>query len=140
MDMLNWIRSKSLIEEETPWALDGIPPCGTVGCIWGWGKALTLKLRSDKLVSKVKRQIPDAFNWSSPLPRGGAKLFDLTPDQAKRLFFPDKWPERFFSRLQDWDAGSKRYAKVVSDRIDFFIKTKGTDKLPAKKKSLKKAA
>ena len=35
------------------------------------------------------------------------------------------WPSEFNIRLRSNSPGTKRYAKVVSDRIDHFIKTKG---------------
>lgn len=99
-----------------------VPPCGTVGCICGWGIALTTKLRSDKLAAKVRKSTMDRS-----FPRGALKLFGLTGAQADRLFIPTSWPDDYYERLNKYSFGTKRYAKVVCARIDRFIKTKGVE-------------
>ncbi len=99
-----------------------MPPCGTMGCICGWGVAITTKLRGDALENKL-----DKLASTTELPRGATKLFGLTPSEAGRLFFKDEWPDEFQEQIDRYQFGTKRYAKVVCARIDHFIATKGAE-------------
>lgn len=126
------IKVGSSVSEESSFGLivkrrSNIPPCGTVGCICGWGLALTTKLRGNAL----NRKITKLRSGDKLIPRGSMKLFGITRDQADRLFMPGDWPVEFRDKLRKYNFGTKRYAKAVCDRIDFFIKTNGTDNLPS---------
>lgn len=83
------------------------------------------------------------------------KYLDLEAEQGQRLFYVNHWPRKFreaYHRLDserdsvayDGDAMepkerrkyaslSAKMAKVAAARIEFFIKTKGTDRLSKKK-------
>jgi hypothetical protein len=82
------------------------PKCGTAACIGGWGAILS-RLPGDE--------------WD----RDYRALFGLTENESYRLFNPDMWPKQF--REGVFDDGSRNTAEVCANRIDFFIKTKGTD-------------
>jgi hypothetical protein len=97
------------------------PECGTVGCIAGWGG----------LLHPIKRVLFEASNMFKPRFdsdkgwRGYAKMFDLTPTQAERLFEPRAWPVQF--RAGTFNDGRRKTAELAAACIDFFIKTDGTD-------------
>src|SRR5882672_4453118 len=94
------------------------PPCGTVGCIAGWTVVLAKRQR------EVKRRgaaVGDVFAIETI----AGEVLDLASSRA--LFYPNSWPEQFRLRLVAQRHGTKAYATVVADRIDFFIKTNGTD-------------
>lgn len=100
-----------------------VPACGTIGCICGWGFALTTKLRGNALADMMDK----LWRSGGVTPAGSAKLFGLTEEQAKCLFFRDCWPDEFSNKLDRLYFGTKRYARVVCDRIDHFIATKGAE-------------
>jgi hypothetical protein len=116
-------------ENSSPYSLTDLygnprpfPACGTVGCIAGWGG----------LLHPIKRVLFEASNMLTPISdsdkgwRGYAKMFDLTPWQAKKLFEPMSWPYAFREGARN--DGSQKTAEVAAARIDFFIKTNGTDR------------
>lgn len=94
------------------------PPCGTVGCIAGWTNILSRN--------------PDGYMYDA------AAALDLNPAQKRRLFtepfytgkkkFPadTTWPAKFAARYEKAKTAKTR-AKVTSERIDHFIKTKGKE-------------
>lgn len=92
-------------------------PCGTAACIAGWGWILRPKnlFLHPVLFFKDEAKMFDDY----------ANLFDVTTNQATRLFNPSRWPAKF--RIGTFDNGSLETAIVACQRIDFFIKTKGTD-------------
>lgn len=92
-----------------------IPNCGTAACIAGWA------------VCFGKRKNPRACE------NGGAwlgdsvyarEMIELTESQKERLFFSHNWPLKF-QKIED--AGTVAFARQAAKRIDFFIKTNGTD-------------
>jgi hypothetical protein len=93
------------------------PECGTVACIAGWGALLT--------------------GANSPFECDYAVLFKLNSYQASRLFNPRMWPEQF--KRGTWDDGTPEAARAAADRIDFFIETRGTDRMGAEAEALIKA-
>lgn len=82
------------------------PACGTVACISGWAAILNGKPE-------------DAYSATD--------ILELNRDEASRLFFEVHWPEHFHRAIASAPVQSPEYAKVVSDRIDHFIKTKGAE-------------
>lgn len=91
-------------------------PCGTKACIGGWTVILS---HSEK---EIQRLTNENRLWTLLGCSTDARdILGLDQDQANRLFF--QWPEQFWG-LEASDAVK---------RIDFFIKTDGTDVLPAKK-------
>lgn len=85
---------------------DEQPPCGTVGCIVGWGSKLSHKTNQN------------VYTDSS--------VFKIEYDAGKRLFYVDEWPRKFRLRYGKCRTAKQR-AKVTAERIDHFIKTNGEE-------------
>lgn len=85
-----------------------VPKCGTVACIGGWAELLS---------------------GMNPAEGEAARLLGIehVPGAANRLFLEHRWPYKFRSLLDKHEPQTKAYAKVVSDRIDHFIATKGAE-------------
>lgn len=96
------------------------PACGTVGCIYGWGKALTAKLRGEALYNAY---IGDCFN--DGVLASAAAMFELSFHQSQRLCLTSYWPHPFRSRILKTRPQTKAHVKVIVGRIEHFIKTKG---------------
>lgn len=88
------------------------PPCGTVGCIACWACILTLG-----------GDFSDNFNTDDI----AAEKIGLSAVQRDNLFFDPRWPQEFQFRLAETKPQTAEYARVVSDRIEHFIKTKGRE-------------
>ena len=114
---------------------NGAPPCGAVGCIAGWAHMLTM----DKFpVTENEFEQADNDAWKE-----GQKKLELDLREAERLFtepkfyglstldeedvnYQETWPANFAKRYLNAKTAKGR-AKVTSDRIDHFIKTKGRE-------------
>jgi hypothetical protein len=98
-------------------------PCGTAGCIAAWAVLLS--------GGKVKGM--NCLEWrgeglyKEAISFRAKEILGLSISQASNLFYPNRWPEQYLERLHRWEPGEKRYAKVVCDKIDHFIKTKGAE-------------
>ncbi len=119
-----------------------VPRCGTTACIAGWAVTRTLDGDSPrKAIQKLNRLIPgcakikgyelDAGADFSSIVTGLAMAFlQLEHAQADKLFhvrnWPKDWQEKYYGGPLTL-SGTKRRAKVTAQRIDFFIKTQGTD-------------
>lgn len=97
------------------------PPCGAVGCIAGWAM-LHVSKRSLNIEARYIWELDPEANQDK-----AAELLSLSYDQARRLFISDHWPTKFKNRLAFAKEGTPKYARVVSDRIDHFIKTRGAE-------------
>jgi hypothetical protein len=98
-------------------------PCGTSACIAGYAVILSRipKQVTTKIwVSVAKRCEHSDFRHDSQ------KLLGLNGNQATRLFDETNWPEQFSDAYQK-TSNRKKKAAIAIKRIDFFIKTKGTD-------------
>lgn len=107
--MGSWLQRK-LYEDDYIDANDiarPFPKCGTAGCIAGWTCELSKK-------GHVRR-----IDWMAK------RLLGLTTLEARRLFLPDQWPDRFGSGVAD--DGKKKTAAIAAARIEHFIKTKGKE-------------
>lgn len=93
-----------------------IPPCGTIGCIAGWGAVLGTK-------SAMKMNTKEFAEFIYTADDRMIRLSKLSYEQANRLFYNDNWPARFENKLRRYNTGTPQYAKVVSDRIEHFILT-----------------
>lgn len=123
VDMSSWFDSTSA----------RTPRCGTTACIAGW--AVTFQVAPTKLspLLAAKSMNPNFLSHGSwmvgdrvkEMTQAGMEALDLTPNQADRLFFDNSWPEELSVKLATQRPGTKRYAQVVSERIDLFIKSKG---------------
>jgi hypothetical protein len=83
--------------------------CGTAHCIGGWAVALF-------------GSPSDTFNSQS-----AQKILDLNREQAENLFFEDPAGfEKIWAEPDETFTLEDR-AKLAAKRIDFFIKTNGTD-------------
>lgn len=92
-----------------------IPPCGTVGCIAGWATILSGATAPAPGRSK---------DWYSKINTQASNLLDLNPSQAAYLFHIGNW--RYPWRdLDELTPGTREYAQVVSDYIDYYIASKG---------------
>lgn len=83
------------------------PACGTVACIAGWAVELFNEGYS--------------FIWYSTRAR---TLLDLTCKEVNALFYTEGWPYEFKERLFAHKPGTRGYAQIVSDYIDYTIKLK----------------
>ena len=128
--MENWVNAVSLdlVSESSD-----RPACGTVGCIYGWGKILSSVPReSRKNINQIaadleKKILGPSWNYIEPM-KDGPELFDITAEQAKGLFLGyvgsyerASWPEDLRDRISDLSPGTPEYAQVVSEAIDRFI-------------------
>lgn len=52
---------------------------------------------------------------------------DDGPSQADRLFVVEHWPAKLRVPYQIAEGKPRKLARIAAQRIDFFIKTKGTD-------------
>lgn len=101
------------------------PPCGTVGCIAGWAALL----QNEKWFELSNAEKEGLMDWTE-----GETALKLTTEEAHRLFIEPKyaeteihaWPLKFATRYLKAKTPRQR-AKVTSDRIDHFIKTKGRE-------------
>jgi hypothetical protein len=114
--------------------------CGTSACIAGW--AITLhnpKFKERPLDAAVSLdpEFKGVFymttNAMNTAQLDGQRALGLTDEQADKLFFSVNWPMRFRERVRFVDfrepyrPGTKRYARAVHDRIQYFIATKGEE-------------
>lgn len=95
--------------------LDDRPPCGTALCIAGAVYAIGKNLRLNR--TSVVGDLVEAF---------ASDHLDLNQEESRRLFFAGNWPLRF-NRMYYYGRTPLDRAKVGVERIDYFIKTKGTD-------------
>lgn len=113
----------------------GAPMCVTTACIAGW--AVTIDKSKPECISPLvgAKSISPKFgngldylsgNVAHKMQRRGRQLLGLNSSQANGLFMVSGWPDRF-RRSHVSTASQEGRAKIAADRIDFFIKTKGTD-------------
>lgn len=114
IDMESWARE------------DNTVPCGTAGCIFGWGMALTTNLRKNELIAAIWPEVAFAGAMAT------SNIFDLTPRQKDVLFYLDNWPAYLQHKLLGLKEQTPEYAAVVSERIDRFIASDGQDGIPGK--------
>lgn len=126
----------------------GEPPCRTTGCIGGWG----IFLKHPKLWKDMQKNVGrfevisiESYRLKSDTEAPARKALKLTKAQAMRLFYlPDwlsgkdenagyGWPKKFVTAYNKAGTPAAR-ALVTFKRIEFFILTKGTDKLKTKTK------
>ncbi len=107
------------------------PPCGTVGCLYGWAVAITKNVRRHELKALLFPRGALYDNGGCGINeynlRGAAVLFDITVEQAKWLCTVDYWPWEFARRETRALKGTPAYVQVIRDRVEFFIATNGTD-------------
>lgn len=92
--------------------------CDTVGCIAGTGVMINMRLTGMKLADI---QSAMGSTWWLRLRDKAVAAFDITTEQARRLFLEKMWPNLFYNRLICFNPGTQEYAQVVADRIDYFI-------------------
>jgi hypothetical protein len=83
--------------------------CGTAYCILGWACVLVTGAAYPEYGITVRER--------------GTKLLDVSEAAADRLFFKDRWPEKF----QKGAEGSEELAGAALRRIDHFIATAGEE-------------
>lgn len=122
VEMKRWAIPAKVLLESYPRRKS--PSCGTVGCIAGWGLMLTKgRKKTDYLgISKVI-----LHRQNSGIQREAEKLLRITKQQGKHLFHQREWPDKFRWKLDKLNEGTAAYARVVCQRIDHFIKTKGAE-------------
>lgn len=96
--------------------LEQLPACNTIACIAGWA----VSLKEKRLAEQLERIWLDVEDRA-------CEALELKTQSADKLFYSTRWPEKFQARLGRCKEGSRPYAKVVSDRIEHFITTKGMD-------------
>lgn len=62
-----------------------------------------------------------------------AAYLGISPEEATRLFYLSNWPRKFVLGVGDVSPSWTNKENVIK-RIDHFIATDGTDKLPRKRK------
>lgn len=90
------------------------PPCGSIGCIGGWGEILAGR--------KEPTQGIDAF-------RAACEIFEISRPQVNRLCLRSNWPEPF---RKDYNFAMKagdfeEAVWIAVKRIRHFIETEGRD-------------
>jgi len=108
--------------------------CGTTACILGWANTLYRKVSTARVVTAEESwwgYNARAMEICSTAARAslarGTAVLDLTAEQAERLWFSDKWPDRYV-----WSSGhsvrggnARERASTAAKRITHFIKTGG---------------
>lgn len=111
------------------------PPCGAVGCIAGNACIVGGIVKPKDVIKGLDEFKVYAFPETTP--EKARKYLGITKEQADRLFFLASWcntdfdengeylgwPEEFEQELNNYKAGTKGYAQVTVDRIEWFIKT-----------------
>lgn len=82
--------------------------CGTAACIAGWATILSGKKEGEV----------DVWDF-------GSKVLELNNIQTLNLFDDDSWPQNFGRAFHSSKSRKKR-AEIAADRIEHFIKTKGS--------------
>jgi len=106
----------------SPVRLMSKPDCNTMGCIGGW--ALRFSKMTDRRLHEME--------WSS-IKDHAASLLELSDHEASRLMLPARYPGETlcwpieFQRRYDRAKTPRARAKVVADRIEHFIVTKGKE-------------
>lgn len=100
-------------------------PCGTVGCIYGWAQALSTGLRSYDLAEYVKDHL--TVRQPTGIMAPDDNPLDLTPEQAKRLYYAEHWPQEYQDMEWEEVPQNPEYAQIVANRIDHFIATEGRE-------------
>lgn len=115
---------------------DDVAPCGTTACIAGFA-LMDREIRQRKVDWKkagmcLVGKLPMSCNslkmsWRSAEPRA-RRLLGLNFEQSESLFHVRNWPMDF--RIDYYTKENTRIeaAKIAAARINFFIKTKGTDR------------
>jgi hypothetical protein len=102
-----------------------IPNCGTAACIGGW--AVTINRGANPIgVRHLGGKLCKLYSQEA---------LGLTSAQTERLLYLEGWP-RLFRRQYNHGDFTQR-AIVACRRIDFFIKTKGTDNILRRKGRVK---
>lgn len=108
-----------------------VPMCGTTACIAGWAVTLhrpSLKAKPSLAAKFVhSRSETIGFGQSYYMTTIAVDILGLGCEQAARLFYISNWPEQFHNRILEPNVGTKRYAKIVAQRIDHFIATGGKE-------------
>jgi hypothetical protein len=95
------------------------PECDTVCCISGWAAELSDSKncigRADLLGLEGHPGYPTTRQVSGK----------DSASQAQRLFYTSCWPSKWQRALHRTLPQSQKYAQVVADYIDYFIKTEG---------------
>ena len=99
------------------------PACGTVACIAGWTKVLVKRPNLAKLIQDAGK-LDDFFDDADKVAK---EKLGLSLNQAQQLFYVHHWPSPFETRYNR-SRLSKQRARVVADRIDYFIATEGDEK------------
>lgn len=101
--------------------------CGTTCCIAGWADFIVNGAEEHN--ERAKKYL---VNWLGVSWRAvGSKALGLTQDQTYNLFSSaDEWPSPFSEQYYT-ESSPEHHAKTAAKRIDFFIKTNGTDILEA---------
>jgi hypothetical protein len=120
--------------------------CGTTLCIAGFiatdagAELRTTQGRFVRFVSTaiLRARVPDSSDAyykdkdiDAVYPAEVAQwILQLTDEQAKRLFYVDRWPSVYAEAYLDVERFPYLRARVAYERIHFFIDTEGTDDAP----------
>jgi len=109
------------------------PPCGTVACLAGSAMVLEAKRLGLETWHQVCR--PDE-NYE----QFGMRYFNLDKDQIEALFYATQWPIHYGTLYEHFASDffhcrhphvvryiKKQMVHILELRIEFFIRTNGTD-------------
>jgi hypothetical protein len=95
------------------------PECNTVCCISGWAAELSGHERC------IGRADLLGLEGDTGYPTSRQDSGKDSASQAQRLFYTSCWPSKWQRALHRTLPQSQKYAQVVADYIDYFIKTEG---------------
>jgi hypothetical protein len=127
-DMVPWAKALMKDGSEYDHWFDKEKPCGTVACFAGW--AVSERVRQAYTKGEVASMAQEAN-----------KVLGVTDDQGDMLYDTANWPERFADRYyaakdraENFNFGTKRrlaaekrVVKVLRERVEHFIATKGEE-------------
>jgi hypothetical protein len=97
-----------------------VPNCGTAACIAGWACTLYLRPRLNPAIANAITSRSESEPWDD-----AKRLLRADENQCQWLFLFEHWPPQFKKHRKE---GTAAFARQAAARIEYFIKTNGTDK------------
>ena len=100
------------------------PACGVIGCIAGWGDILS-HTEGNKSVEAIKNAVVEIREEENErltsVRQRAQEAFEITREEAGRLFAPQAWPEDLQQDLNLTTPGTPEHANAVVKAIRQFI-------------------
>ena len=132
------------IHMKTSIARSNLPPCGTVGCIAGFAVMIEQKAfdkqnpykvmfeeRKDILVWRDKIVLTEEIMWDQEyshemdwgrIQYDAERILGISKLSSNYLFVAASWPLDLREKLAAAQPGTSKYAEIVCERIDRYIK------------------